>query len=304
MIKGKKIWLNGKLADWDDVTVHITGQTFSYGIGVFEGIRCYATGRGQAIFRLRDHVERLLNSAKVLFLRVPYSADELMAAIKETVSENHFEACYIRPMIYVSRMEVPGWDFTNVPADVAVAVWDWGDYIHEKALTEGIRVKTASYTRHHPNALMTKSKANANYLNFILARGEAQRQGYDEALILDVNGFVAEGPVENVFMVKRGTLFTPPTTYILEGITRDTVLTLAGEAGMTCREEFFTRDFLYTADEVFFCGTAAEVTPVCELDGVKIGAGKPGPVTGRISEAFFNVVRGKADGHEEWLSFL
>jgi branched-chain amino acid aminotransferase len=304
IIKGKTIWLNGKMVDWQNVKVHIISETFSYGYGVFEGIRCYKTNTGRAVFRLREHMERLINSARVLFLNIPYSLDDLISAAHATIKANDFEESYVRPMVYVSSFGESTWDFRKASVDVAIAVWDWGAYINEKALTEGIRVKTSSYVRHHINVTMTKSKATGNYLNFALARGEALRMGFDEALLLDVNGFVAEGPVENVFIVKRGEIITPPLTYILEGITRDSILTIAKYQGIKCREEFFTRDQLYTADEVFFCGTAAEVTPVREVDYIAIGYGKPGPVTIKMSNLFFNAVQGKEEQYLKWLSFL
>jgi branched-chain amino acid aminotransferase len=304
MIKGKKIWLNGKLVDWDEVKVHIVSETFCYGYGVFEGIRCYKTEKGLAIFRLREHVERLLNSARVLFLQIPYSADELIAAAHQAVKANQFEECYLRPFVYVSSFGETTWDYRKARVDIAIAVWDWGAYINEKALTDGIRVKISSYTRHHVNVHMTKSKANGNYINFCLARGEALRLGFDEALLLDVNGFVAEGPVENVFLVKKGEIITPPLSQILEGITRDSILTLARDDGIICREEFFTRDQIYNADEVFFAGTAAEVTPVREIDYINIGSGRPGPITQKLSALFFEAARGKNKKHLQWLSFV
>jgi branched-chain amino acid aminotransferase len=305
MIKGKQIWLNGNLVPWDQVKVHIVSETFSYGLGVFEGIRCYSTGKGMVIFRVREHMERFLNSARVLFLTIPYSLDALLSASGEAVRANDFEnGCYLRPMAYVSSYGETSWDFRKASVDVAIAVWDWGAYISEEGQSEGLRVKTSSYTRHHPNVFMTKSKSNANYLNFILAKGEALRTGFDDALLLDVNGFVAEGPVANVFMVKGEEIITPPLTYILGGITRDTVLRLAKDEGISCREEFITRDQLYTADEVFFCGTAVEITPVREIDFIVIGSGKPGPVTKHLREKFFDVVSAKDDRYLRWLSFV
>ncbi len=303
MVKGKKIWRNGQMINWEEATVHIVSETFSYGYGVFEGIRCYRTDRGTAVFRLREHMERLINSARALFLTIPYSLEELIAAACETVRANGYEECYLRPYVYLNSFGATTWDFKGAKVDVAMAVWDWGNYINEKALTEGIRVKTASYTRHLPNAIMTKSKANGNYINFILARGEALRLGFDEALLLDPNGFVAEGPVENVFMVKKGVIATPPLAYILEGITRDSILTLAYDAGIQVKEESFTRDQLYNADEVFYCGTAAEVTPVCEIDYIRIGTGKPGPTTRKLSVRFFDAVHGKEEKYLKWLTF-
>ncbi|MBW1998701.1 MAG: branched-chain amino acid transaminase [Deltaproteobacteria bacterium] len=302
MIKGKRIWLNGEIVNWKDAKVHIVSDTFSYGYGVFEGIRCYRTKEGRAIFRLREHIDRLFGSARSLFLTIPYSPEDLVRGCREAVKVNDFEECYIRPMVYVSTYAESTWDFRGAAVDVAIAVWDWGEYIDKRAQSKGLRVKTASYARHHVNVHMTKSKANGNYVNFILARGEAQRAGFDEALMLDVNGCVAEGPVENVFMVKKGEIITPPLTYILEGITRDSILALAGEAGIRCREEFFTRDQLYNAEEVFFTGTAAEITPVSEIDHVPIGPGKPGPLTKKLTTLFFDVVHGEKQEYQAWLT--
>lgn len=302
MIKGEKIWLNGSLTDWEEVKVHIVSETFSYGVGVFEGIRCYETDSGPAVFRLKEHVARLLNSARLLYLQIPFTAAELETAIIEAVRANGFKSCYIRPMVYVSTYGESTWDFRTAKVDVAVAVWDWGAYIDEDKQAKGMRVKTSSYSRHHPNVHMTKAKANANYLNFTLARGEALRAGFDEALLLDVNGWVAEGPVENVFMVRGGRVITPPLANILEGITRDTVLTLAREEGLECSEEFFSRDYLCTADEAFFCGTAAEIAPIGEVDHLAIGQACPGPVTNRIKELFFEAALGRSKRHRDWLT--
>ena len=304
MIKGKKIWLNGEMVEWEEATVHVVSETFSYGYGVFEGIRCYSTEKGSAVFRLREHMERLIASARSLYMSIPYSLDELMIAARETISANGFNECYLRPYAYVSSFGACKWDFSQAKVDVAIAAWDWGNYISEEALSNGIRVKTSSHARHHPNAIMTKSKANGNYINFILARGEALRDGFDEALLLDMNGFVAEGPVENVFAVKKGKLFTPPLSYILEGITRDSIITLARDLSIPYGEEFFARDYIYNADEVFFCGTAAEITPVCEIDHIKIGSGKPGDLTTALSRLFFDAVHGKSDHYADWLSFV
>lgn len=302
MIKGKKIWLNGKIVDWDNVKVHIVSDTFSYGYGVFEGIRCYKTDEGPAVFRLAEHIARLKNSARLLYLNIPFANDELIAAALAAVRVNDFEACYIRPMAYISSYGETGWDFRKAQVDVAIAVWDWGNYLKGDARTRGLRVKTSSYRRHHIDVNPTKAKANANYLNFIQARAEALRSGFDEALLLDVNGFVAEGPVENIFMVRKGELITPPLTYILEGITRDSILTIAKDRGITCREEFFTRDQLYSADEVFFCGTAAEVAAVREIDHIGIGSGEPGAITQQLTELFFAAAHGRDARYAEWLS--
>lgn len=304
MIKGKKMWLNGRIVDWQEVKIHIISDTFSYGYGVFEGIRCYETEEGRAVFRLKEHVQRLLNSARILFLNVPYTQHELIAAVHETIKANDFNECYIRPLVYVSTYGESTWDFRKALVDVAIAVWDWGVYMDKNAMANGIRVKTTSYTRHHINVHMTKAKANANYTNFILARGEALRAGFHEALLLDINGCVAEGPVENVFIVKGEEIITPPLTYILEGITRDSILKIARNERIQCREEFFSRDQLYTADEVFFCGTAAEITPVSEIDFISIGSGKPGFLTKKLSDHFFNIVHGRDEKYMNWLSFI
>ena len=304
IIKGKKIWLNGKMVDWEEAKVHIISDTFCYGYGVFEGIRCYKTGEGRAVFRLRDHLERLIKSGLVLYLNIAYSLDELTEAVHETVKANQFEECYIRPMVYVSSYYESGGDFRNIVPDVAIAVWDWGHYYDEKTLTKGIRVKTASYARHHVNIHMTKSKAFANYLNFALARGEAIRAGFREGLLLDTNGCVAEGSVDNVFMVKKGELITPPLTHILAGITRDSVMMIAKDQGIPCREELFTRDQLYMADEVFFTGTAAEIAPISEVDYIQIGDGTPGPITKELAELFFDAARGNNENYSQWLSFV
>lgn len=292
------------MVDWEEAKIHIISDTFSYGYGCFEGIRCYMTSKGQAIFRLQEHIDRLLNSARILFFNIPYTREEIVAAVMQSVRANDFKACYIRPVIYVSTYGENTWDFRKAKVDVAIAVWDWGTYLKKDAIENGIRVKTSSYNRHHLNVTTTKAKANANYMNFIFARGEALRSGFDEALLLDVNGCVAEGPVENVFMVRRSEIITPPRTYILEGITRDSILTLAKDEGIRCREEFFTRDQLYIADEAFFCGTAAEITPIREIDYITIGNGEVGSVTRKIIVLFFAVVQGKVERYLNWLSFV
>lgn len=304
MIKGKRLWKNGKIEEWDAARVHIISDTFCYGYGVFEGIMCYQTEQGQAVFRLHDHLQRLINSARVLYITIPYSISELTKAVHDTIKANDFTECYIRPMVYIDTYYESNWDFRNVVPQVVIAVWDWGHYYEEGSLTEGIRVKTSSYTRHHVNIQMTKAKAFANYMNFALARGEAVRAGFNEGLLLDPNGYVAEGPVDNVFMVKRGELYTPPTTNILEGITRDSILKIARDKGIACHEEYFTRDQLYVADEMFYTGTAAEVVPVTEVDHQVFGEGKPGPTTRELANHYFAVARGKNEAYLDWLSFV
>lgn len=303
MESGQKIWIDGRLVDWADATVHLISNTFQYGYGVFEGIRCYETDAGPAVFRLREHLDRLFNSAKILGMDVPYTRQELLEASRETIRANGFTECYLRPIVYIGYGGM-ALDTSETRVSAAIAVWFWGEYCGEGTLERGIRVKTSSYTRHHINAAMTKAKACGNYLLFQMARSEARRDGYDEALLLDAHGQVAEGSVENIFLVQHGELITPPRTHILEGITRDTIIQLAREAGFTVREEFSSRDFVYTADEVFFCGTGAEVTPVIELDRRPIGDGAPGAVTKHLQRLFFATVRGRNEMHKEWLTFV
>jgi len=272
------IWYDGKMVNWRDATTHVLTHTLHYGMGVFEGVRAYKTDKGTAIFRLKEHTNRLFNSAHILGMKMPYSKEELMEAQKAAVRENNLESAYMRPMAFYGA-EAMGISAKTLSTHVIVAAWKWGAYMGQDALDNGIRVKTSSFSRHHVNITMCKAKANGNYMNSILAHQEAALDGYDEALLLDVDGFVAEGSGENIFIVRNGKLYTPDLTSALEGITRDTIVQLAAEIGLPIIEKRITRDEVYTADEAFFTGTAAEVTPIRELDRRNIGAGTAGPIT-------------------------
>ena len=298
-----KIWMDGTFVDWDKAQVHVLSHTLHYGLGVFEGIRCYDTAAGPAIFRLPEHIDRLFDSAHIAGLEMPFSREEIGQAIIDTVKANEVRECYIRPLVYLGYGEL-GINNSHCPVCVSIAVWPWGAYLGEGALSEGIRVCISSYTRHHVNVMMTKAKVVGNYANSQLAKMEAIHSGYDEAIMLDVQGNVGEGSGENIFIVRNGVLKTPPLTAILEGITRNSVIDLAREMGLTVRETVFSRDELYIADEVFFTGTAAELTPIREVDNRKIGAGLPGPLTHKLQQAFFRIVQGKDDAYKSWLTFI
>ena len=299
----KKIWMDGTFVDWDKAQVHVLSHTLHYGLGVFEGIRCYDTAAGPAIFRLPEHIDRLFDSAHIAGLDMPFSRDDIGQAIIDTVKVNEVRECYIRPLVYLGYGEL-GINNSHCPVCVTIAVWPWGAYLGESALSEGIRVCISSYTRHHVNVMMTKAKVVGNYANSQLAKMEAIHSGYDEAIMLDVQGNVGEGSGENIFIVRNGVLKTPPLTAILEGITRNSVIDLARQMGLTVRETVFSRDELYIADEVFFTGTAAELTPIREVDNRKIGGGFPGPVTHKLQQAFFRIVQGKDDAYKSWLTFI
>jgi branched-chain amino acid aminotransferase len=297
------IWFDGKLVPWDAAQVHVLTHTLHYGLGVFEGIRCYACDDGRsAIFRLREHVERLYGSAHVLDLPIPYPRERLVDACLETVRANRLRECYLRPIVFMGDGEM---GLAARPRTrVAVAAWPWGAYLGDEGMRDGIRVKTSSFQRFHPNTLLTKSKATGHYVNSILAAHEARAAGYDEALLLDVDGYVSEASGENVFIVSEGRVKTTPLPTVLGGITRHSVLRLLEDLGVPAHEERFTRDEVYLAEEAFFTGTAAEVTPVRELDGRRIGDGTPGPLTRRLQELFFAVVRGREARYRDWLSYL
>ena len=296
-----KIWMDGTFVDWKDATVHVLTHTLHYGLGVFEGIRCYKTVDGPAVFRLAEHVERLYGSAHICGLKVPFPREEFAEAILETLRVNGMEAGYVRPLVYVGYGAMGVYPGRN-PVRAAIAVWPCGAYLGDEGLEKGIRVRTSSYTRQHVNISMTKAKVCGNYTNSILGKVEAVGDGYDEALFLDATGHVAEGSGENIFVVRRGALSTTPRSAILEGITRDAVMTIAADLGLAVREEFFTRDQLYAADEAFFTGTAAEITPIREVDRRSIGAGVRGPVTKAVQEAFFSAVRGENPRYRGWLT--
>ena len=298
-----KIWMDGAFVDWDKAQVHVLSHTLHYGLGVFEGIRCYDTAAGPAVFRLPEHIDRLFNSAHIAGLKMPFSREQICEAIIDTVKVNEVRECYIRPLVYLGYGEL-GINNSHCPVCVSIAVWPWGAYLGEGALADGIRVCISSYTRHHVNVMMTKAKVVGNYANSQLAKMEAIRSGYDEAIMLDVQGNVGEGSGENIFIVRDGVLKTPPLTAILEGITRNSVIDLARGMGLTVRETVFSRDELYIADEVFFTGTAAELTPIREVDNRVIGNGFPGPITHKLQQAFFRIVQGKDDAFKSWLTLI
>lgn len=306
MEKTKVIWLDGALVPWEQATVHVMTHTLHYGQAAFEGLRAYKTPRGTAIFRLREHVRRLFDSMKILGYRVPFTPEILEEACRTVVRENALEECYVRPLVFVGEGAM-GVFAPNNPVRVAITCWKWGAYLGEEGLARGIRAKVSSFTRSHPNSTMNKAKLTANYVNSMLARREAKESGYDEAILLDATGMVAEGSGENVFVLRNGALLTPPLPNVLEGITRDTVITLAGDLGIPVQQRNFTRDEIYIADEAFFCGTAAEITPIRELDGRTIGSGARGPVTEKIQSAYFRTVRGENPDPERstrWLTHV
>lgn len=293
------IWFNGELVPWRDAKVHVLTHTLHYGLGVFEGVRAYQTPKGPCIFRLREHTRRLFNSAHILGLELPYSADEINAAQVETLRANGLGEGYLRPMAFLGS-EAMGLRAQGLTVNLTIAAWPWPNYMDEDARERGISVRTSSYTRHHVNITMCKAKANGNYINSILALHEALDSGCDEALLLDNEGYVAEGSGENIFIVRDGLLHTPELTSCLDGITRDTVFHLAREADLEIVERRITRDEVYICDEAFFTGTAAEVLPIRELDGRRIGNGQRGPVTERLQSAYFDQVRGQRNAFPEW----
>ena len=297
------IWYDGKMVNWRDATTHVLTHTLHYGMGVFEGVRAYKTDKGTAIFRLKEHTDRLFRSAHILQMKMPYSKEEMMEAQKAAVRENNLESAYMRPMAFYGA-EAMGISAKTLSTHVIVAAWKWGAYMGQDALDNGIRVKTSSFSRHHVNITMCKAKANGNYMNSILAHQEAALDGYDEALLLDVDGFVAEGSGENIFIIRNGKLYTPDLTSALEGITRDTILQLAAEIGLSVIEKRITRDEVYSADEAFFTGTAAEVTPIRELDRRSIGTGTAGPITKQLQKMYFDAVTGKSAKHADWLTLV
>jgi branched-chain amino acid aminotransferase len=297
------IWYDGKLVPWRDATTHVLTHTLHYGMGVFEGVRAYETPKGTAIFRLQAHTDRLFRSAHILGMAIPYSKDEINAATLAAVRENKLKSAYIRPMCFYGS-EGMGLRADNLKVHVIVAAWTWGAYMGEEGLVNGIKVRTSSYNRHHINITMCRAKANGQYMNSMLALREAQSSGCDEALLLDTEGYVSEGSSENLFIVRDGVIYTPDLTSALDGITRATIVQIAGELGIKVVEKRITRDEVYIADEAFFSGTAAEVTPIRELDGRKIGIGKRGPITEKLQTLYFDLVHGRNGGHPEWLALV
>ncbi|EIC22480.1 branched-chain amino acid transaminase [Thiorhodovibrio frisius] len=297
------IWYNGELVPWRDAQTHVLTHTLHYGMGVFEGVRAYQTDRGAAIFRLPEHTERLFNSAHILGMKIPYDRDTLNEAQRLAVQENKLASAYIRPMAFYGS-EGMGLRADNLQVHVIVAAWHWGSYLGEDNIKNGIRVRVSSFTRHHVNVTMCRAKANGNYMNSMMALQEALRDGYDEAILLDAQGCVMEGSGENIFLVRDGRLYTPDLTSALDGITRKTVITLAEEMGLEVEEKRITRDEVYIADEAFFTGTAAEVTPIREVDGRVIGNGGRGPITEKLQSKYFEVVQGGDPSRSDWLSLV
>ncbi len=297
-----KIWMDGQLVEWRDAKVHVLTHTLHYGCGAFEGVRAYKTDKGTAIFRLRDHTERLFNSAKILRMEIPFTIEQAMQAQIDVVKANGFDSCYIRPLTWIGDKKL-GVSPRGNTIHLMIAAWPWGAYLGEDGLKRGIRVKTSSYTRHHVNITMCNAKAVSNYTNSILANMEVTNDGYDEALLLDPQGFVSEGAGENIFVVREGVLYTPDlSSGALNGITRKTVFAICEDLGLTIKEKRITRDEVYIADEAFLTGTAAEVTPIRELDGITLGPGYRGPITERIQNAFFDIVGGRNPKYAGWLS--
>jgi branched-chain amino acid aminotransferase len=295
------IWMDGKFLPWRDANVHILTHTLHYGMGVFEGVRCYETVKGSAIFRLSEHTNRLMNSAKIFEINIPFSQTELESAQIEIVRKNKLKSCYLRPIVYLGS-EKMGLSPNGCSVHVSIAAWPWGTYLGDDGLSNGIRVKTSSFSRHHVNSSMVRAKACGYYINSILAHQEVSKNGYDEALMLDTDGYVSEGAGENLFIVKKNIVYTTDLTTCLDGITRDTVFELSHELGIEIKEKRLTRDEVYCADEAFFTGTAAEITPIKELDDRIIGNGKKGKVTEKLQNLFFDVVAGKTPKFSNWLS--
>ncbi|OGP93145.1 MAG: branched chain amino acid aminotransferase [Deltaproteobacteria bacterium RBG_16_47_11] len=302
--KLSKIWMDGKLIPWEEANVHILTHSLHYGLAVFEGIRCYLCKDGKsAVFRLREHVDRLFDSAQIGDIKIPFSKKDIAEACKETLRVNQLKEGYIRPIVFIGEGVMGVYPGDN-PIRVAIITWSWGAYLGDEALEKGIRVKVSSYNRHHVNVMMTKAKICGNYVNSVLAKREVMKMGYDEALMLDTEGYVSEASGENIFMVRNGILKTTPLTSILPGITRDSVIQIAKAKKIAMLEERFTRDELYTAQEAFFTGTAAELTPIREVDDRIIGDGKPGLVTRELQATFFDIVKGKNSEYREWLDYL
>jgi branched-chain amino acid aminotransferase len=297
-----KIWMDGQMVEWRDAKIHVLTHTLHYGCGVFEGVRAYNTVNGTAIFRLQDHTERLFNSAKILRMKLPFTQEEANQAQIDVVRANQLESCYLRPLSWIGSEKL-GVSPKGNKIHLMVAAWAWGAYLGEEGLKRGIRVKTSSYTRHHVNITMTQAKAVSNYSNSILANMEATEDGYDEALLLDASGFVSEGAGENIFIVKNGVIYTPDLSAgALNGITRNTIFAIAADLGLEIVQKRITRDEVYIADEAFFTGTAAEVTPIRELDRIEIGIGSRGPITEKIQSAFFDIVNGRNPRYAHWLT--
>ncbi len=297
------IWFDGEMVQWRDAQVHVLTHTLHYGMGVFEGVRAYKTDQGAAIFRLKEHTDRLFNSAKIMNMQIPFTKQEITEAQIASVRDNNLDSAYLRPMCFYGS-EGMGLRADNLNVHAIVAAWEWGSYLGADNMEKGIRIKTSSFTRHHVNISMCKSKANGHYINSMLALQEALTDGYDEALLLDVEGFVAEGSGENIFIIKDDIIYTPDLTSALNGITRNTIMALAADLGYEIVEKRITRDEVYIADEAFFSGTAAEVTPIRELDNRAIGSGTRGPITEKLQSLYFDIVHGRVDKYKDWLTLV
>lgn len=297
------IWLDGEMVPWREAKVHVLTHTLHYGMGVFEGIRAYSTDKGPAIFKLKEHTDRLFDSAHIMNMEMPFSKETINSAIIASVKGNNLESAYIRPMVFYGS-EGMGLRADNLKTHISIAAWEWGAYLGAENLAKGIRIKTSSFTRHHVNISMCKAKANGHYINSMLALNEAIADGYDEAMLLDVEGFVAEGSGENIFVIKDGVIYTPDLTSALNGITRNTIFALAAEEGLEVKEKRITRDEVYIADELFFTGTAAEVTPIREVDNRAIGSGSRGEITELLQKKYFDLVEGKSEEHADWLTLV
>jgi len=294
------IWMDGEWLDWREAKIHVLTHTLHYGMGAFEGVRAYETSDGPAIFKLNEHTDRLFNSAKILGMKIPYSADSLNQAQREVITKNNLKSAYIRPMCFYGS-EGMGLRADNLKVHVMIAAWEWGAYLGEDNIKNGIRIRTSSFTRHHGHPSMSRAKTNGNYVNSMMALKEALDAGYDEALMLDVDGYVSEGSGENIFVINEGTLYTPYLTSALPGITRDTIFTLAQSIGYDIIEKNLTCDEIYQSDEAFFTGTAAEVTPIRELDGHQIGSGTRGPITEKLQSLYFDCVHGRNNEYRDWI---
>jgi branched-chain amino acid aminotransferase len=297
------IWMDGKLIPWREANIHVLTHSLHYGMAVFEGVRAYKTDKGTAIFRLKEHTRRLFNSAKIFQMPMSYTEEQISEATKSVVRENKLTSCYIRPIVWIGSEKL-GVSAKGNTIHSSIAAWEWGAYLGEDGINKGIRVKTSSFTRHHVNVSLVRAKASGYYINSILANQEVTIHGYDEALLLDTDGYVSEGSGENVFIVKNGIVYTPDLASCLDGITRDAIFTIAKDLGIEVREKRITRDEMYCADEAFFTGTAAEVTPIRELDDRAIGNGSRGPITEKIQKVFFDAVSGKNDKYSHWLTLV
>jgi len=302
-MKAEKIWMDGEMVDWDEAKVHVCTHALHYGSGVFEGIRAYKTESGTAVFRLEEHIDRLFNSAKICKMEIPYTKEALRQSVKDTIKVNKLKSGYIRPLVY-RGFEQLGINPFKCPVNCTIAVWGMGAYLGEEALSNGIKTKISSYTRSYINSTSQKAKICGNYVNSIFAKMEAIEAGVDEAILLDTRGFVAEGSGENIFWIKNGVIYTTPAATVLDGITRDSVLKIAQDMNYHIQEKYICRDELYISDEVFFTGTAAEVTPVREIDNYQIGEGKCGTVTANIQKKFFDITKGKEDKYLSWLEYV